>query len=56
MELSEPAIVTPNGYTHAHQFKRARRQLKFQRTRLGRIIRDDEEPFVVQLVCAAISS
>ena len=27
-------------YTHAHQFKRARRQLKFLRTRLGRIIRD----------------
>src|SRR5713101_1504275 len=27
-------------YTHAHQFKRARRQLKFLRTRLGRVIRD----------------
>ena len=27
-------------YTHAHQFKRARRQLKFLQTRLGRIIRD----------------
>ena len=27
-------------YTHAHQFKRARRALKFLRTRLGRIIRD----------------
>src|SRR5258708_21458732 len=27
-------------YTHAHQFKRARRQLKFLHTRLGRIIRD----------------
>ena len=27
-------------YTHAHQFKRARRQLTFLRTRLGRIIRD----------------
>ena len=27
-------------YTHAHQFKRARRPLKFLRTRLGRIIRD----------------
>ena len=27
-------------YTHAHQFKRARRELKFLRTRLGRIIRD----------------
>jgi IS5 family transposase len=27
-------------YTHAHQFKRARRELKFLRTRLGRVIRD----------------
>jgi IS5 family transposase len=27
-------------YSHAHQFKRARRQLKFLRTRLGRVIRD----------------
>jgi transposase, IS5 family len=27
-------------YTHAHRFKRARRELKFQRTWLGRIIRD----------------
>ena len=27
-------------YTHAHQFKRARRALKFLRTRLGRVIRD----------------
>src|SRR6185295_11742364 len=27
-------------YTHAYQFKRARRELKFLRTRLGRIIRD----------------
>jgi IS5 family transposase len=27
-------------YTHAHQFKRTRRELKFLRTRLGRVIRD----------------
>jgi IS5 family transposase len=27
-------------YAHAHQFKRARRALKFPRTRLGRLIRD----------------
>jgi transposase, IS5 family len=27
-------------YTHAHQFQRARRQLKFLRIRLGRVIRD----------------
>jgi IS5 family transposase len=27
-------------YNHAHQFKGARRMLKFLRTRLGRLIRD----------------
>jgi IS5 family transposase len=27
-------------YSHAHQFKRARRELKFLRTRLARMIRD----------------
>jgi IS5 family transposase len=27
-------------HTHAHQFKRARRALKFLRIRLGRVIRD----------------
>jgi IS5 family transposase len=27
-------------YSHAHQFKRARRELKFLRIRLGRIVRD----------------
>jgi IS5 family transposase len=27
-------------YTHAHQFKRARRALKFLRIRLGRVVRD----------------
>ena len=27
-------------YSHAHQFKRARRELRFLRTRLGRVIRD----------------
>jgi transposase, IS5 family len=27
-------------YTHAHQFKRMRRALKFLRTRLGRLVRD----------------
>ena len=34
------AAIMVGRYTHAHQFKRARRQLKFLRTRLGRIIRD----------------
>ena len=27
-------------YSYAHQFRRARRELKFLRTRLGRVIRD----------------
>ena len=34
------AAIMVGRYTHAHQFKRARRELKFLRTRLGRIIRD----------------
>src|SRR6201987_2645023 len=38
--LAKRAAIMVGRYTHAHQFKRARRQLKFLRTRLGRIIRD----------------
>jgi len=34
------ASIMVGRYTHAHQFKRARRMLKFLRTRLGRLIRD----------------
>jgi IS5 family transposase len=34
------AAIMIGRYTHAHQFKRARRELKFLRTRLGRVIRD----------------
>ncbi len=39
-ELAKRAAIIVGRYTHAHQFKRARRELKFLRTRLGRIIRD----------------
>src|SRR5579872_2863070 len=40
LRLAKHAAINVGRYTHAHQFKRARRQLKFLRTRLGRIIRD----------------
>jgi IS5 family transposase len=38
--VAKRAAIMVGRYTHAHQFKRARRALKFLRTRLGRIIRD----------------
>jgi transposase, IS5 family len=38
--LAKRAAIMIGRYTHAHQFKRARRELKFLRTRLGRVIRD----------------
>ena len=38
--VAKRAAIMIGRYTHAHQFKRARRELKFLRTRLGRIIRD----------------
>jgi IS5 family transposase len=38
--VAKRAVIMVGRYTHAHQFKRARRALKFLRTRLGRIIRD----------------
>ena len=38
--LAKRAALMAGRYTHAHQFKRARRELKFLRTRLGRLIRD----------------
>ena len=40
LRMAKRAALMVGRYTHAHQFKRARRQLKFLRTRLGRIIRD----------------
>jgi IS5 family transposase len=40
VELAKRAAIMVGRYTHAHQFNRARREPKFLRTRLGRIIRD----------------
>ncbi|MBS0274112.1 MAG: IS5 family transposase [Proteobacteria bacterium] len=40
LRLAKRAAIMVGRYTHAHQFKRARRQLKFLRIRLGRVIRD----------------
>lgn len=40
LRLAKRAAIMVGRYTHAHQFKRARRELKFLRTQLGRIIRD----------------
>jgi transposase, IS5 family len=37
LRLAKRATIMVGRYTHAHQFKRARRQLKFLRRRLGRI-------------------
>jgi IS5 family transposase len=38
--VAKRATIMVGRYTHAHQFKRARRELKFLRIRLGRVIRD----------------
>lgn len=38
--VAKRAAIMVGRYTHAHQFKRMRRALKFLRTRLGRVIRD----------------
>src|ERR1700740_681969 len=38
--VAQRAAIMVGRYTHAHQFKRARRAMKFLRTRLGRVIRD----------------
>jgi len=38
--VAKRAAVMVGRYIHAHQFKRARRELRFLRTRLGRVIRD----------------
>ncbi len=40
VRVAKRAAIMVGRYTHAHQFKRARRALKFLRTRLGRLIRD----------------
>ena len=38
--VAKRAAIMIGRYTHAHQFKRVRRALKFLRIRLGRVIRD----------------
>ena len=38
--VAKRAAIMVGRYTHAHQFNRARRELKFLRIRLGRVIRD----------------
>src|SRR5262249_57662882 len=40
IRVAKRAAIMVGRYTHAHQFKRARRQLKFLKTRLGRAVRD----------------
>ena len=40
LRVAKRAAIMVGRYTHAHQFKRARREFKFLRTRLGRVIRD----------------
>ena len=40
LRVAKRAAIMVGRYTHAHQFKRARRELKFLRIRLGRVIRD----------------
>jgi IS5 family transposase len=40
LRLAKRAAIMIGRYTHAHQFRHARRELKFLRTRLGRVIRD----------------
>jgi transposase, IS5 family len=40
LRVAKRAAIMVGRYTHAHQFKRAGRALKFLRTRLGRLIRD----------------
>jgi len=38
--VAKRAAIMVGRYIHAHQFERARRELKFLRTQLGRVIRD----------------
>jgi len=40
LRVAKRAAIMVGRYTHAHQFKRANQQMKFLRTRLGRLIRD----------------
>lgn len=47
LRVAKKAAIMVGRYTHAHQHKRANRQLKFLRTRLGRLIRDWSAPLGV---------
>jgi len=40
LRVAKRAAIMVGRYSHAHQFKRARKALKFLNTRLGRVIRD----------------
>ena len=40
VRVAKFAAIRAGRYTHAHQFNRAKRELKFLRTRLNRVIRD----------------
>jgi IS5 family transposase len=40
VRVAKRAAIMVGRYSHAHQFKRARRELRFLRNRLGRVIRD----------------
>jgi IS5 family transposase len=40
LRVAKRAAIMAGRYRHAHQFRRARKQLKFLNTRLGRVIRD----------------
>jgi IS5 family transposase len=43
--VAKRAAIMIGRYNHAHQFKRARRELKFLRTRLGRVIQGESPVF-----------
>ena len=40
VRVAKRAAIMVGRYSHAHQFRRARRELRFLRSRLGRVIRD----------------
>jgi transposase, IS5 family len=58
--LAKRAAQMVGRYTHAKQFKRANRELKFLRTRLGRLIRDitrkiEGDPYLKQVFAVPLS-
>lgn len=44
VRVARRAALMAGRYVHAKQFKQANRELRFLRTRLGRLIRDAEVP------------